>query len=469
LAVVKSLPPDFDETAYLLLHPDVAAAVAAGVVPSGLRHYLDCGHAEGRRLAPEGFDETAYLLLNPDVAAAVAAGAIPSSLRHYLEYGREQGLRLAPDGFDEAAYLLLNPDVAAAVAAGAIPSGLRHYLEYGREQGLRLAPDGFDEAAYLLLHPDVAAAVAAGVIPSGLRHYVEYGRAEGRRFLIFDEVLSARFTQLERMVAAAVTTLEAEALRLDWALAACEGVTRQIDEFLEARETPEYQAAFEVDNPLVSVCVATMDRADLLIERAIRSLRAQTHRNLQIVVVGDHCVDDTASRLAALGDDRILFENLPERGPYPPPGPDRWMVAGTHAMNRALSLCEGQFVTHLDDDDEAMPDRISSLLAAARKERADFLWHPFLSEGPAGSWVEIGDGKLQRGSVTTGSIFYHRYFARIPWDGQAHHLGEPGDWNRIRKIKILRPRLCFVERPLLRHFRERTQEHSRRVGEQYIA
>jgi hypothetical protein len=262
--------------------------------------------------------------------------------------------------------------------------------------------------------------------------------------------LEHRLIQLESLV-------EAERHRLDYALGAVEGVPARLADYQAARETPEYLAAFEAEEPLVSVCIATVNRAELLIERAIRSVQAQTYRNLQIVVVGDHTTDDTEERLAQLGDPRIRFVNLPERGPYPRPGIARWQVAGSNAMNHALSLCEGQFVTHLDDDDAMVVDRIATLLAEAREHRADFLWHPFWSEGPDGRWRRIGDGRFQLGQITTGSVFYHRYFAAFRWDVYAYRMDEPGDWNRLRKIKMLRPRLRFVDRPLLYHYAERNQ------------
>jgi acetyltransferase-like isoleucine patch superfamily enzyme len=263
--------------------------------------------------------------------------------------------------------------------------------------------------------------------------------------------------------------IRVERNRIDIALGALEGMREQIAPFHAVRATSEYQAAFTCANPLVSVCIATSNRAELLVERAIRSVREQTYRHLQIIVVGDHTMDDTESRLAALGDDRIQFVNLPERGPYPPPGDDRWYVAGVMAMNKALSLCTGHFVTHLDDDDAMEGERVETLLAAAREHRADFLWHPFWSEGPDGAWRQIGDGRLELGSVTTGALFYHRYFASIGWDVYAYRLAEPGDWNRIRKIKMLRPRLHFVDRPLLRHYAERRQPtFERQPGERLL-
>jgi rhamnan synthesis protein F/glycosyl transferase family 2 len=278
-----------------------------------------------------------------------------------------------------------------------------------------------------------------------------------------------RVKALENRAAILESALELETGRIDWALGGVEGVTAQIDAYHAYRETKQYRAAYASTTPLVSVCVATMDRANLLLERSIASIRAQSYRNLQIVVVGDNCTDDTELRLAALGDNRIQFANLPERGPYPRPGIDRWCVAGSTAMNHALSLCEGQFLTHLDDDDAMVPHRIETLIAEALQHQADFLWHPFWYEHRDGTWVRAGDGRFQHAQVSTGSIFYHRYFAQFPWDVRAYRLREPGDWNRLRKIKLLRPRMRFVDEPLLYHHVEQSQAaFIAREGERFL-
>lgn len=44
-------PPNWNEAAYLAKHPDVAAGVKSGAIPSGLWHYLKSGQKEGRALA----------------------------------------------------------------------------------------------------------------------------------------------------------------------------------------------------------------------------------------------------------------------------------------------------------------------------------------------------------------------------------------------------------------------------------
>lgn len=235
------------------------------------------------------------------------------------------------------------------------------------------------------------------------------------------------------------------------------------------RHTATYDEPYEVDDPLVSICIATYDRPDLLVDRCLASIRRQTYPNVQIVVVGDHCTDDTERRLATLRDDRITFENLPVRGPYPQDGQARWHVAGTNAMNRGLELADGHFVCHLDDDDEIVNTRIERMVQAAQSSCAEFLWHRFSWEVGDGQWKTLGGEEPRIRQVTTGSIFYHRVLASIPWDVRAYRFDEPGDWNRVRRILALEPRLAFVPDVLTLHYRERGQAHfAPKPGEAFL-
>jgi hypothetical protein len=51
--------------------------------------------------------------------------------------------------------------------------------------------------------------------------------------------------------------------------------------------------------------------------------------------------DDTANRIAALGDSRIRFLNLPFRSTYPEGPTDRWLVSEVMPYDRAVELCGG--------------------------------------------------------------------------------------------------------------------------------
>lgn len=224
--------------------------------------------------------------------------------------------------------------------------------------------------------------------------------------------------------------------------------------------TAEYLAVYEEASPLVSVCVGTYNRSELLMERCLKSLLAQTYENLEIIVVGDACTDDTEEAVARLGDSRIAFVNLPIRGPYPEDPHLRWMVAGTMPVNHALRLAKGRFITHLDDDDEHLPDRVEKLVRFIQETRVDLVYHPFRWQTKSGAWRRNDAREFGHGQVTTSALFYHSWLKRLLWDVNAYKYREPGDWNRCRKILYLDAKTKRFPEALLKHYAERA--HVRR-------
>jgi glycosyltransferase involved in cell wall biosynthesis len=230
-----------------------------------------------------------------------------------------------------------------------------------------------------------------------------------------------------------------------------------LNEFLTQR-SGYYQRAFEEEEPLVTVCIATYNRAQLVTERAISSVLNQSYKNIELIVVGDHCTDETPKLIKKIDDPRLVFVNLEERGQYPSHADLRWMVAGTKPMNHGLALAQGRFITHLDDDDRYAPDRIEKLLNFVQSNKLDLAWHPFESEGQDGQWSRAEALDFVHGQVTSSSVFYHHWFKRIPWDMNAYKLKEPGDWNRYRKFKYLEAAMKRYPESLLFHYKERNQK-----------
>jgi glycosyltransferase involved in cell wall biosynthesis len=222
-----------------------------------------------------------------------------------------------------------------------------------------------------------------------------------------------------------------------------------IDEFFDWKERHPVP-----EKPLVSVCVTTWNRAALLTERCIPSVLGQTWEHLEMIVVGDGCTDDTGERVARIKDPRLTFINQTERGAYPRDPERRWMVAGTHAINRARRMAKGDWVTQLDDDDEYTRDRLEKLVRFAAETAADFVWHPFWVEDASGSWAINDAQEFASGQLTNGSVFYRSWFTKIEADINAHRLLEPGDWNRYRRIRHINPVMRRHPEALLRHYRE---------------
>lgn len=223
------------------------------------------------------------------------------------------------------------------------------------------------------------------------------------------------------------------------------------------RRTPEYRRAFTEDRPLVSIVIPTYNRSELLTTRCLPSVLAQTYPNVEIIVIGDGCTDDTAERVAALNDPRIVFRNLPERKRFA--GREaQYLVGGSAAVDHAYSIAKGQFITRLDDDDEYAPGRIEKLVAFAQQTRADLIFHPFHHQQFDGSWVVNSSSRLRYGRVTSGSILFHNWFKRVTIDrAMAIRNQEPGDWHRIRQMLYLGARIRRFPEPLLIHYMERTQ------------
>jgi hypothetical protein len=209
--------------------------------------------------------------------------------------------------------------------------------------------------------------------------------------------------------------------------------------------------------PLVSVCVATYNRSELLTERCIPSVLGQTYRHLELIVVGDGCSDDTADRLARIRDPRLSFVNLPARGDYPADPRRRWMVAGSAPANEARSRARGDFIANLDDDDEFIPDRLAKLVGFAADGGWDLVWHPFWWETSPGQWAVNEAPEMALNQVTTSSVMYRGWFKCLPADPLSHLLAEPGDWNLFRRIRFLGAACARFPEPLLRHYAERSR------------
>lgn len=140
---------------------------------------------------------------------------------------------------------------------------------------------------------------------------------------------------------------------------------------VRARYEHLYSSAAE--DPLVSVTIPTFNRGPLLIERSLSSVLAQTYQNLEVVIVGDACTDNTPALLAQIKDPRVRFVNLSQRGRYPQEVSCRWFVAGAKPANKTLELARGKWIAWLDDDDLFTSDHIEKLLRFAQKHKYEFV------------------------------------------------------------------------------------------------
>ena len=96
--------------------------------------------------------------------------------------------------------------------------------------------------------------------------------------------------------------------------------------------------------PLVSVIIPTYNRADL-VRQAVASVKAQTFRDFEIVVVDDGGTDGTCEALAAGPELRVLRHS------------HRQGVAA--ARNTGVAAARGEWLAFLDSDDLWLPDKLA--------------------------------------------------------------------------------------------------------------
>lgn len=106
---------------------------------------------------------------------------------------------------------------------------------------------------------------------------------------------------------------------------------------------------------MVSAIITTHNRCDLLM-RAIQSVKEQTYKNIELIVVDDASDDNTRIICDRIKDIKyIRIEKSESRG-------------GNYARNRGIKESNGEFIAFLDDDDEWYYNKIELQLELFNKD-----------------------------------------------------------------------------------------------------
>lgn len=148
------------------------------------------------------------------------------------------------------------------------------------------------------------------------------------------------------------------------------------------------------DPSVVSVIMPARNAA-ATIATAIRSVLAQRHRAIELIVVDDGSNDDTAeqARAAIAGDARGAILRQPAAGAYA-------------ARNRGLAAATGEFVTFNDADDWSHPERIGRAVAALRQSSSMALVSNLVRIDESGRVAAPRVFPLIR--LNTSSLFFRR-------------------------------------------------------------
>jgi len=152
----------------------------------------------------------------------------------------------------------------------------------------------------------------------------------------------------------------------------------------------------------VSVVIPAFNQAAYL-DEAIRSALAQTHRDLEVIVVDDGSTDTTREVCEALraADPRVVYVRQ-----------DNDRTRGIGARNAAMLRATGEWVALLDQDDLWAPDKLERQLAlAAADPRIGMVFCPVRTIDENGRETGRQAGELPRGDVFHALLERNRYHA----------------------------------------------------------
>lgn len=110
----------------------------------------------------------------------------------------------------------------------------------------------------------------------------------------------------------------------------------------------------DMSGELVSCVIPTYKRSDMLL-RAVKSVLAQTHFNIEVLIVDDNIPNDNYSievqnKLSTIKDKRVRYIQQEKH------------INGAVARNVGIKAAKGKYVAFLDDDDEWLPEKIEKQL-----------------------------------------------------------------------------------------------------------
>lgn len=186
--------------------------------------------------------------------------------------------------------------------------------------------------------------------------------------------------------------------------------------------------------PEVSVIISTHNRPEKL-ERAIKSVQAQTHKNWELIVADD-CSTNATKELVALlmkEDSRIKYLRLEK-----PHGKD------TKPKNQGILASVGEYITYLDDDNAWYPSFLADQLDYIKSSEADVVYCDMLlfdDENPdaapqqAISMPFDAQVLMRKNYIDTSEVLHKRdcVFAVGGWDETLPRFVDWNLWVRMTK------------------------------------
>ena len=171
--------------------------------------------------------------------------------------------------------------------------------------------------------------------------------------------------------------------------------------------------------PLISIVTATYNASHML-QYAIRSVLRSNVTDWEMIIVGDHCTDDTEQVVAGFADPRIRFLNLATN-------------SGQQATpnNVGVSMARGTYLCFLNQDDMFLPDHLSRMLAQLNSDSADILCAQYAVVEPFTAEASMAELNINAGGPLFKDSKYHpgRWYVASSWFMLRSTAQAAGEWR----------------------------------------
>ena len=208
-----------------------------------------------------------------------------------------------------------------------------------------------------------------------------------------------------------------------------EPIVRAYEFFDEARAMKLTKELLSEDGPteapLVSVIMPARNRQSV-IRSAIRSVLAQSHDNLELIVVDDGSTDNTAAVTSAISDQRLKVISIAPSGV-------------SAARNVGLKAARGEYVAYLDSDNTWSPFHLQVLLAAMRRRSVTIAHAALRIFNPTTGYIQFRGAPYDRDALDRESYIDMNVFVHArQFIDQGHRFDESlrrcVDWDFIRRM-----------------------------------
>lgn len=157
----------------------------------------------------------------------------------------------------------------------------------------------------------------------------------------------------------------------------------------------------QVQSGLVSVIMTNYNTPESFLREAIDSILNQTYDDFEFIIVDDASTDDSLSVIEFYTDDRIKILRNEQN------------IGLTKSLNRALSVCKGEFVARMDSDDISEPQRIEKQVQFLRSNPDVIVcgtWAKFI-----GDWQQAHTNEYIRRTIPERDTFrVYQLFSNNP-------------------------------------------------------